>query len=98
MADEQVELDTPEDADARHRYQRMFWEDSKEIKNPTMPDVLEGVRKHAKAVADSKERRTASHTHADITIEGNKKGRRAPIRFVDVGSKFVDPKRHGERR
>ncbi|KAH9065849.1 eukaryotic mitochondrial regulator protein-domain-containing protein [Lactarius vividus] len=102
-----VEADALDQAEgdnkARTRYQRMFWEPVVEGMDPVLPNALKRAREDAIRHARSE----GSSKSVDGTPDYNQKGAvtstsdpaagRPATRFIDVGTKFLDPKDHLRR-
>ncbi|KAI0068061.1 hypothetical protein BV25DRAFT_1875205 [Artomyces pyxidatus] len=95
---DQVEGDDP----ARARYQRMFWEPVVEGQEPVAPKALQQARDDAvRHARDNESAKSADdllgHHHdrqsaTEVWSESEGILKRPPIKFVDVGGKFLDPK------
>ncbi|KAH9997766.1 eukaryotic mitochondrial regulator protein-domain-containing protein [Russula compacta] len=99
-------LDQAEENDeARTRYQRMFWEPVVEGQEPVLPAALKKAREDAKRHGRSEESAKSNDVALGLlddsgmevmSTSGAGTGRPA-IRFIDVGTKFMDPKDHMRR-
>jgi len=104
-----VEADALDQAEgdntARTRYQRMFWEPVVEGQEPILPTVLKRAREDAKRHGRTEESVKFGDISLDLphdgamevaNMDGIATGRRT-IKFIDVGTKFMDPKEHMRR-
>ncbi|KAH9050550.1 eukaryotic mitochondrial regulator protein-domain-containing protein [Lactarius hengduanensis] len=92
------------DNKARTRYQRMFWEPVVEGTDPVLPNALKRAREDATRHGRSE----GSSKSVDAIPDYNQKGAevmstsdtaagRPATKFIDVGTKFLDPKDHLRR-
>jgi hypothetical protein len=89
---------------ARTRYQRMFWEPVVEGMDPVLPNALKMARddaiRHGRSEKSSK---SVDETFGRPNQEGkgaeftSTTAGRPAIKFIDVGTKFLDPKDHVRR-
>jgi len=94
-------LDQAEGDDrARTRYQRMFWEPVVEGQEPVLPNALKKAREDAKRHGRSEESVKSddmtlglpSDGVMEVTSTDGATTGRSVIKFIDVGTKFMDPK------
>jgi hypothetical protein len=84
-----------QDNHARTRYQRMFWEPVVEGQEPVLPTALSKAREDAKRHGRSEESTKSGDVALGLGGIANTSSTttgRHTIKFVDVGTKFVDPK------
>ncbi|KAI9512477.1 eukaryotic mitochondrial regulator protein-domain-containing protein [Russula earlei] len=92
------------DSQARARYQRMFWEPVVEGQEPVLPTALKRAREDAerrgRSVEPAKSRDVGPGSQHDggvkVTSTSGAVGR-PTIKFIDVGTKFMDPREHMQR-
>ncbi|KAI0308109.1 eukaryotic mitochondrial regulator protein-domain-containing protein [Multifurca ochricompacta] len=95
------------DDQARTRYQRMFWEPVVEGQNTVLPNALKRAREDAKRHGQSEDSSqsidaTLRYSHdgkegSEVTNTSGATINRPVIKFIDVGTKFLDPKDHTRR-
>ncbi|KAJ3556706.1 hypothetical protein NM688_g1876 [Phlebia brevispora] len=99
--------------EARHRYQRLFWEPHAENTSPVLPRLLERARAASERhkLVDQVNKSDPELLGEDISEDHElgtsfvvERGNRPAVKFVDVGGKFLDVKdrrrrmQEGERR
>jgi len=106
-----VEADALDQAEgdnkARTRYQRMFWEPVVEGTDPVLPNALQKARedaiRHGRSEESSKSVDTTlgqpdrNQKDAEVMNASGAASGRPTIKFIDVGTKFLDPKDQSRR-
>ncbi|KAI9444908.1 eukaryotic mitochondrial regulator protein-domain-containing protein [Lactarius indigo] len=106
-----VEADALDQAEgdnkARTRYQRMFWEPVVEGTDPVLPNALKKAREDAIRHGRSEEPSKSVHATlgqsdhnrkgVEVTSTSGTAAGRPTTKFIDVGTKFLDPKDHLRR-
>ncbi|KAI0640004.1 eukaryotic mitochondrial regulator protein-domain-containing protein [Trametes polyzona] len=97
LSEDAVEADAVSESTkalARDRYQRLFWEPTKEGQSPTLPTALaraaeDAVKLSARREAAKLKRLRGISTETEPELVLQRQGR-PTMRFVDVGVKFLD--------
>ncbi|KAI0073951.1 hypothetical protein K474DRAFT_1666025 [Panus rudis PR-1116 ss-1] len=98
-----LQAESPENAAARDRYQRMFWEPTIEGREPVVAQALEAARAYAQKHKQMDEAKKNDPvllgipSSESLTASGDKvrivtRPNRPAMKFVDVGGKFLDVK------